>query len=67
MIVQEVLLSVRCRHLGKWLMVLKLDLEKAYDQLSWDFILNTVRDLILPDHMVHLIMKCISSVTMRVS
>lgn len=66
-IMQEVLYSIRCRHLGKTMMIMKLDLEKAYDRLSWDFILDSLHDLRLPDHMVYLIMKCISSMSMRVS
>lgn len=31
---------MRKRKYGKGLMVLKLDLEKAYNRLSWDFILD---------------------------
>lgn len=36
-------------------MIMKLDLEKAYNKLSWDFILNTLRDIGITDHLTSLI------------
>lgn len=43
-IVQEVLHFMRRRKMGKGMMVLKLDLGKAYETLSWDFVLNTLKE-----------------------
>lgn len=67
MIVQEVMHSMRRRRVGKGMMILTLHLEKAYDRLSWDFIIDTLKALRLLDHMVSLIMRCITTCSMRVS
>lgn len=37
-IYQEVLNSMRTKKMGKGFMTIKIDLEKAYDRLSWQFI-----------------------------
>ncbi|KAA3461091.1 Retrovirus-related Pol polyprotein LINE-1 [Gossypium australe] len=37
-LVQEVIHSMRCKQKGRKWMAVKLDLEKAYDKVSWDFI-----------------------------
>lgn len=47
-------------------MTIKIDLEKAYDRLSWDFIKDTLLDIGLPDKIISLIWHCISSPTMQV-
>lgn len=52
--------------MGNGMMLLKLDLEKAYNRLYWDFILDTLRELGLPDWLVNLNMKCITGSSMRV-
>lgn len=41
-IYQEVLHSIRTRSSGKKIMVIKIDLEKAYDRLRWSFIQDTL-------------------------
>ena len=46
-------------------MAIKIDLEKAYDRLNWNFILDTHRDVGLPDNLSSLILECISSATMN--
>lgn len=43
----------------KGLMVIKLDLDKAYDKLKWDFMMDTLDDAGLPQSHSHLIMNCI--------
>lgn len=40
---------------------MKLDLKKLYDRLSWDFILDILRDNDIPDRMISFIMNCITS------
>lgn len=46
-------------------MAIKVDLEKAYDRLSWDFIYETLREFGLPTILVRLIMECITTATMQ--
>lgn len=47
-------------------MVVKLDLEKAYDRLEWDFIRKVLLYLNFPDSWMKLIMSCISSSSLSV-
>lgn len=62
-IAQEVvhLISSKKGNNNGW-MVIKLDLEKAYDKISWDFICNTLKLFNFPLKWVQLIYQCISSV-----
>ena len=43
-IYQEVLHSMRKSKVGKGIMLIKIDLEKAYDRLSWPFIRHPRND-----------------------
>lgn len=45
-------------------MVLKIDLEKAYDRISWNFILHTLKEFKLePDWITNtIIMNCVSNI-----
>ena len=36
-------------------MVIKIDLEKAYDRLDWNFVIDSLRDIGLNDHFCQLI------------
>lgn len=47
-------------------MAIKLDLEKAYDRLKWDFIHDTLRIAGFPFDLISIIMDCITSVKMQV-
>lgn len=49
----------------KGLVIIKIDLEKAYDRLEWDFIEETMRDAGLPQSLVLVIMKMVSSGSCR--
>lgn len=42
-------------------MLLKLDLEKAYDRVHWDFLQETLSMIGLPTDWINLIMNCMSS------
>jgi len=65
-IMQEVLHTMRRKsgHTG-W-MAIKLDLEKAYDRLRWDFIQDTLVEMRIPDSLVKAIMSCVTSCTLNI-
>lgn len=60
-ILQEVLHSFRTKKGKEKAMILKIDLEKAYDMLSWEFIQDTLTEVGLPSDWVRNIMVCIGS------
>ena len=45
-------------------MAIKVDVEKAYDRLSWGFIEDTLKNIGIPDKLHRVIMQCITSSTM---
>lgn len=65
-IIQEIVHSMRIHRGGKRKKLLKLDLEKKYDRINWDFILDTLRELGLPNTLVYLIIKCVTGSSMKV-
>ena len=42
-------------------MAIKLDLEKAYDRLSWQFVVDSLKEVGLSNHFINIIWHCISS------
>ena len=46
-------------------MTIKVDLEKTYDRLNWGFIEDTLKDTGIPSRLQNVIMRCISSSSMR--
>ena len=48
-------------HGKKSFMAIKTDLEKAYDRLNWEFIIDCLRNVGVHDHIINLIWHCISS------
>lgn len=60
-IYQEVLHSMRTKKRGPGYMVIKIDLEKAYDRLDWDFIRDTLFEVGLNNTWVRNIMSCIET------
>lgn len=47
-------------------MLLKLDFEKAFDQLEWSFIHCTLIILNLPPNFIKLIMSCVTTTSMAI-
>ena len=65
-IYQEVLHSMRQRKQKKGFMLIKVDLEKPYDRLSWGFIRDTLGKSGLPHPWIRNIMQCVESTKMSV-
>lgn len=60
-IVQE-LLHLMSRNKGRsGQMVIKIDLEKAYDRLQWNFIQDTLALFKVPNFLLNVIMSCVTS------
>lgn len=64
-IVQEAVHSMRRKKGRKGWMLLKLDLEKAYDRIRWDFLEDTLQAAKLPEAWIVWIMKCVTGPTMN--
>lgn len=56
-IAQEVLHSMSEKRRRKWI-VIKIDLEKAYDRISWSFLRQMLELAQLPTKLINVIMKC---------
>ncbi|XP_061358638.1 uncharacterized protein LOC133302833 [Gastrolobium bilobum] len=64
-IAQETVHSMKEKKGRKGWMMIKVDLEKAYDRLNWGFVRETLEDVGLHKSLTYLIMSCISSSTMN--
>jgi hypothetical protein len=60
-LVQEIIHSMSISRSKIGNMAIKIDLEKAYDRLEWNFIRLTLKYFNLPQWWIDLIMSCISS------
>ncbi|XP_048605373.1 uncharacterized protein LOC106386312 [Brassica napus] len=47
--------------------ILKVDLQKAFDSINWDFVLNTLEALEFPTHFRKLVSQCITTTRFSVS
>ena len=65
-VAQEIIHSMRRMKGKRGVMTIKVDLEKAYDRLSWSFIRDTLIDARLPSDLIRIIMQCIESPTLSV-
>lgn len=63
---QELVHAMRRKQGSKGWMAIKVDLEKAYDRLRWDFIKETLVDAGIPEHIMRLIMQCITTSSLQV-
>ena len=64
-IAQEVIHSMRQKTGKRGFMAIKVDLEKAYDRLNWEFINETLAFVGLLTNFIRIIMKCITSGSMQ--
>lgn len=60
-IYQEVLHTMRKKQGKGGIMAIKIDLEKAYDRLSWEFIENTLSRAGFNENWTRIIMKCVTT------
>lgn len=60
-ICQEIVHSLWFTRARRGGMVIKVDMEKAYDRMSWAFIEETLRDTNLPEYLIAAIMHIIST------
>ena len=62
-IVQELIHTISRAKGKEGYMVIKVDLEKAYDKLEWSFIGEMLFRVNLPSNLIQLIMSCVTSVS----
>lgn len=61
LIAQEIIHHIHKSKSNQGLLAAKLDLEKAYDRVDWDFLEKTLDDFSFPARIVSLIVFCIRS------
>ncbi|XP_019189720.1 PREDICTED: uncharacterized protein LOC109184127 [Ipomoea nil] len=66
LVYQEVMHSMRIKKGKSRIMAIKIDLEKAYDRLSWDFINDTLCDAGFNNDWTRIIMECVRSANMQI-
>jgi hypothetical protein len=66
-VLQETIHSLNRLQGKKSFMIIKLDLEKAYDRLEWSFVMDTLVHLGIPQELQNLIFHCISSASMNIN
>lgn len=67
LVLQETIHSFKQLKGKKGFMIMKLDLEKAYDRLEWRFVMETLDCLGMPDNIKSLLFHCMSSVSMNIN
>ncbi|KNA13441.1 hypothetical protein SOVF_116820 [Spinacia oleracea] len=55
-----------CRSKSKCYAAIKLDMNKAYDRVLWDFLFKTLSAFGFPPYWVHIIRQCVSTVSYQV-
>jgi hypothetical protein len=65
-ITQEIIHSFHLKSWNQKTFLLKLDLAKAFDRISWSFIFQTLRKHHFNEHFISLLHACISSTSMQV-
>lgn len=57
-IVQEVIHSMKNKNGQSGWIAIKVDQEKTYDRLNWDFVVDTLRNIGLPNDVINLVRCC---------
>lgn len=65
-VLQEAIHSLHRRKGKVGDMIVKLDLEKAYDRMSWFFLEDTLHSMNFPSRWIQLIMRCVTSCQMQI-
>lgn len=65
-VAQEVVHFLKNFRYSKLGMVLKIDLEKAYDKISWEFLQDTLLEARITQGLVRVIMNCASTASFKV-
>ena len=65
-VVHELLHSFKTRKVKNGFMAIKLDLQKAYDRVNWDFTKAVLTNLGFNDNFIRWITDCISTVSYEV-
>lgn len=65
-VAQEVFYSMRNMKRRRGKVAVKIDLEKAYDRLKWEFVVDTLQDIGFEGSFVELVHACMSSCSMEV-
>ncbi|KAE8690184.1 hypothetical protein F3Y22_tig00110912pilonHSYRG00189 [Hibiscus syriacus] len=65
LVAQEVIHSMRRKKCKTHWMAIKVDLEKAYDRVAWDFLSDSLKDMGFPTRMHNIIMNSITFSNMQ--
>ncbi|CAL1404640.1 unnamed protein product [Linum trigynum] len=65
-ILQEIIHSMNQKKGEKGLMVLKVDLAKAYDRINWSFLKSTLEAAGFPQDFISLVMACVTTASFQV-
>lgn len=65
-IIEEVLEHIQKNKGRKHFMIIKLDMEKAFDEIEWSFIRTILNEFHFPAKISQLIMQCISTTTLEI-
>ncbi|XP_028778230.1 uncharacterized protein LOC114734750 [Neltuma alba] len=63
---QEIMHTMKKNKNKKGLMAMKIDLEKAYDRIRWDFLQQVLEETGMDSRSINLIMSCVTSVSYNV-
>lgn len=66
LVMQEAIHSLNLLKANKGYKIIKLDFEKAYDRLEWNFIMESLASLNIPDNIKNLVFHCISSANLSI-
>ena len=66
LIVHELLHSFKKRKVKGGFMALKLDLQKAYDRLNWNFLQTVLNNFGFHDTFVNWVMQCVTTISFSV-